>query len=60
MNMILLGAAGFIGTNLTLALAKQPENQITVVSRRRASFADVDASRTSLPCWSGRTWCFTC
>ena len=42
MNMILLGAAGFIGTNLTLALAKQPENQITVVSRRRASFADVD------------------
>ena len=43
MNMILLGAAGFIGTNLTLALAKQPENQITVVSRRRASFADVDA-----------------
>ena len=43
MNMILLGAAGFIGTNLTLALAKQSENQITVVSRRRASFADVDA-----------------
>ena len=43
MNMILLGAAGFIGTNLTLALAKQPENQITVVSRSRASFADVDA-----------------
>ena len=43
MNMILLGAAGFIGTNLTLALAKQPENQITVVSRRRASFTDVDA-----------------
>lgn len=43
MNIILLGAAGFIGTNLTLALAKSPENQITVVSRRRASFADVDA-----------------
>ena len=43
MNIILLGAAGFIGTNLTLALANNPENQITVVSRRRASFADVDA-----------------
>lgn len=43
MNVILLGAAGFIGTNLTLALARQPENQITVVSRRRSSFADVEA-----------------
>ncbi len=43
MNIILLGAAGFIGTNLTLALAKHPDNRITVVSRRRASFADVDA-----------------
>ena len=43
MNIILLGAAGFIGTNLTLALARNPENCITVVSRRRASFADVDA-----------------
>ena len=43
MNIILLGAAGFIGTNLTLALAEQPENQITVVSRRRASFADLEA-----------------
>ena len=43
MNIILLGAAGFIGTNLTLALAKHPENQITVVSRRRASFAEMEA-----------------
>ena len=43
MNIILLGAAGFIGTNLTLALAADPENRITVVSRRRASFADVEA-----------------
>ena len=43
MNIILLGAAGFIGTNLTLALARDPENSITVVSRRRASFADVEA-----------------
>ena len=43
MNIILLGAAGFIGTNLTLALARNPENCITVVSRRRSSFADVEA-----------------
>ena len=43
MNIILLGAAGFIGINLTLALAKHPENHITVVSRHRASFAAVDA-----------------
>ncbi len=43
MNIILLGAAGFIGTNLTLALAKNPDHQITVVSRRRASFADVES-----------------
>ena len=28
---------------LTLALARNPENCITVVSRRRASFADVEA-----------------
>ena len=47
MNIILLGAAGFIGTNLTLALARNPENCITVVSRRRASFADMEA--LSLP-----------
>ncbi len=47
MNIILLGAAGFIGTNLTLALARFPENRITVVSRRRSSFAAVDA--LSLP-----------
>ena len=47
MNIILLGAAGFIGTNLTLALAKDSENQITVVSRRRSSFADVEAMALS-------------
>lgn len=31
MNIIILGAAGFIGTNLALALAKNKENQITLV-----------------------------
>ena len=47
MNMILLGGAGFIGTNLMLALAKDPENQITVVSRKRSSFAEPDAAHFS-------------
>ncbi len=43
MNIILLGAAGFIGSNLTMALARDPKNSITVVSRRRSSFAHIAA-----------------
>ncbi|MCR5090732.1 MAG: NAD-dependent epimerase/dehydratase family protein [Oscillospiraceae bacterium] len=43
MNIILLGAAGFIGSNLTLALARDAENSITVVSRRRSSFDHIAA-----------------
>lgn len=43
MNIILLGAAGFIGTNLTLALAKDPQNCITLVDRDRTYFASVEA-----------------
>lgn len=31
MNIIILGAAGFIGTNLTLQLAKNPDNHLTLV-----------------------------
>ena len=42
LNIILLGAAGFIGTNLVIALAKNQENRITVVDRNRAYFASVD------------------
>lgn len=38
MNIMLLGAAGFIGTNLTLALSRSGEDRVTVVSRRRAAF----------------------
>ena len=30
MNILIAGAAGFIGTNLTLALMKNPANHITI------------------------------
>ena len=38
MNIILLGAAGFIGTNLVTALAKDPNNNITAVDRSKSYF----------------------
>ncbi len=44
-NIILLGAAGFIGTNLTLALAKDPGHQITVVDRDLSYFQPVIRSK---------------
>ena len=38
MNIILLGATGFIGTNLVNELAKNGENEITVVGRNENHF----------------------
>jgi len=38
MKIILLGAAGFIGTNLIIDLAKNGENEITVVDREKSYF----------------------
>ena len=38
MNILLLGGAGFIGTNLALRLAKDPENTVTVADREAAYF----------------------
>ena len=38
MNILLLGGAGFIGTNLTLALAADPGNLITVADRDASYF----------------------
>ena len=38
MNILILGGAGFIGTNLSIALAKDPNNQITVADRNSAFF----------------------
>ncbi len=38
MKIIILGAAGFLGTNLVIELAKNKENEITVVDRDRSYF----------------------
>ena len=45
MNVILLGAAGFLGTNLVINLAKNPSNRITVVDRNKAFFAPLEELR---------------
>lgn len=42
MNIILLGAAGFIGTNLAIALSKEGDHQITVVDRNIAYFQTLE------------------
>ena len=41
MRVILLGAAGFIGTNLVIELATNTENEITVVDRNKAYFKNI-------------------
>lgn len=43
MNILILGAAGFIGTNLTLRLAKDPQTQITLVDSDLSYFRPVQA-----------------
>lgn len=39
MNIVILGAAGFIGTNLTIELAKNTSNRITLVDKNRLYFS---------------------
>lgn len=41
MKILLLGAAGFIGTNLTIELAKKTEDQITLVDRSKVFFKPI-------------------
>ena len=41
MNIMILGAAGFIGTNLTIELAKNKDNQITVVDKNKDYFGNI-------------------
>lgn len=41
MNIVLLGGAGFIGTNLTLALAQNKLNVITLVGRNKTHFSHI-------------------
>ena len=43
MNILLLGAAGFIGTNLTMKLAENRQDIITLVDRDISYFAPVQA-----------------
>lgn len=40
-KIILLGAAGFIGTNLVIELAKDKNNKITVVDRKKEYFSEI-------------------
>lgn len=41
MKILLLGAAGFIGTNLTIELSKNKKNTITVVDKNKVFFTPV-------------------
>lgn len=45
MKILLLGAAGFIGTNLTIELAKKTEDEITLVDRSKAFFKPIVSMR---------------
>ncbi|MBU5489292.1 NAD-dependent epimerase/dehydratase family protein [Butyricicoccus intestinisimiae] len=49
MNILILGAAGFIGTNLAIELAKDTSNRITLVDKKRMYFsADVLADNVNI------------
>ena len=41
MNVVILGAAGFIGTNLTLRLLKDADNDITLVDKQEEYFDNI-------------------
>ena len=41
-NIVILGAAGFIGTNLTKNLAKSEDNQITVIDQKKEYFSAIE------------------
>lgn len=42
MNVLILGAAGFIGTNLAIKLAENQENKITLVDKSKEYFSAID------------------
>ena len=42
MNILILGAAGFIGTNLTIKLAKDKNNKITLVDKSKTYFHNIN------------------
>lgn len=43
MNILIIGAAGFIGTNLTINLAKNEDNHITLVDEKLEFFKDISS-----------------
>lgn len=43
MNSILFGGAGFIGTNLTIKLAENKNNQVVIVDSDRDYYAGIEA-----------------
>ena len=45
MNIILFGAAGFIGTNLTLQIEKNTNNKITLVDVNKNYFNNIKAKK---------------
>lgn len=42
MNILVLGAAGFIGTNLAIKLAENKENNITLVDKKMTYFSGIE------------------
>ena len=42
MNILVLGAAGFIGTNLTIKFAENKEDKITLVGRDINHFSHIE------------------
>lgn len=42
MNIIILGAAGFIGTNLAIRIANEKENKITLVDKDKSYFSSLE------------------
>lgn len=47
MNILLLGAAGFLGTNLTMQLAKEKDNTITLVDKSISYFGTISEMKFS-------------
>ena len=47
MNILILGAAGFIGKNLTIKLVQNKDNQITLVDRSKSYFSNIEKFNSS-------------
>lgn len=45
MNILLLGAAGFIGKNLTMKLAEDDNNHITIVDLKKEYFSNIETNK---------------